>query len=128
MNDEEINKILVAIPENKFDEQEAKIKSQFWPKLRSYASSIPFAEDATAAYYCATDKRTPLKVRGTLVAALAYFIVPIDLVPDILAIVGFTDDLAVLTAAITLVQSHVTQEHREKAKTALSTDKGDMHN
>ena len=86
---------------------------------RSLLPQLPLAEDFAAAYFCATDKSTPMKVRGTLLAALAYFIMPIDLVPDILALVGFTDDIAVLTAALTLVQNHVTDEHREKARDAI---------
>ena len=86
-------------------------------------ADVPFAEDLAAAYFCATDTRTPLKVRGTLLAALAYFIVPTDMVPDFIAAIGFTDDLAVLTAALTLVQGHVTQEHREKAVSALEAAK-----
>ena len=122
MNKDEISKVLVSIPDEKVEQNETKIRIEFWPKLRSFASRIPFAEDAAAAYYCATDKKTPIKVRGTLLAALAYFVMPVDFVPDLLALVGFTDDLAVLTAAITLVQSHVTDEHRDKAKLALAEE------
>jgi len=119
MDEKEISKILVSVPDSRIEQKEAKVRAEFWPKLRSFAARIPFAEDAAAAYYCATDKKTPLKVRGTLLAALGYFILPIDMVPDILALVGFSDDLAVLTAAFTLVQSHITDEHREKAQKAL---------
>ena len=81
-----------------------------------------FSEDLAAAYFCATDAKTPMKVKGTLLAALAYFILPADMVPDFFAVVGFSDDLAVFTAAMTLVQAHVTDEHREKAKAALAVE------
>jgi len=117
-----IDKILLPVPAAKARERDKKVRAQFWSKLRAFANHIPFAEDLAAAYYCATDSNTPLKVRGTLLAALAYFILPADVVPDFFAVVGFSDDLAVFTAAMTLVQAHVTDDHREKARIALETD------
>ena len=80
---------------------------------------IPFVEELVAAYYCALDPQTPATVRTTLMAALAYFILPVDLIPDFIAGFGLTDDIAVLTAAITAVKSHITESHREAAKTFL---------
>lgn len=119
MDEKKIAEILAPVEIDKLKDREEKVRGQLWPKLRSFAAQLPMAENIAAAYYCATDSKTPLQVRGTLLAALAYFIVPIDMVPDILAFVGFTDDIAVLTTAISLVQSHVTDEHREKARIAL---------
>lgn len=119
----EIEAALAPVSANKMAEREEKVRSQFWPKFRSFAKHIPFAEDVVAAFFCATDAKTPLKVRGTLLAALAYFIVPLDVVPDILAFIGMGDDIAVLTAAFTLVQNHITDEHREKASNALRDEK-----
>jgi uncharacterized membrane protein YkvA (DUF1232 family) len=102
---------------NSDDEQ--KVKSQFWQKLAGNLARLPFAEEAIAAWYCAFDPATPLKVKGTLLGALAYFILPFDIIPDFILGLGFTDDLAVLMTAITLVKSNITQVHREKAKTIL---------
>ena len=123
MDETKLEKILLPVPAPRIRAREKKVKTHFWSKLRSFAAHVPFAEDLAAAYFCATDTRTPLKVRGTLLAALAYFIVPTDMVPDFIAAIGFTDELAVLTAALTLVQGHVTQEHREKAVSALEAAK-----
>jgi len=88
--------------------------------MRPLAGSIPFAEDAIASYYCAFDKQTPSHVRGALIAALAYFIVPTDLLPDFLPALGFGDDAAVFAATLQLVSSHIKPEHREAAKRAFS--------
>ena len=99
---------------------EQNVKSEFWPKLAANLARIPFAEDAVAAWYCAFDPATPLKVRGTLLGALAYFILPFDVVPDFILGLGFTDDLAVLVTAMTLVKSHITQAHRDKAAAVLN--------
>jgi NAD(P)-dependent dehydrogenase (short-subunit alcohol dehydrogenase family) len=57
----------------------------FWPKIRRLAARLPFAEDLLAAYYAATDPQTPTRVRAVLLAALAYFVTPADLIPDVLS-------------------------------------------
>jgi uncharacterized membrane protein YkvA (DUF1232 family) len=98
---------------------EAAIARDFWPKLKRSLARIPFAEDVLAAFYCAFDPATPLKVKGILLAALAYFIMPIDVIPDVLLGLGFTDDMAVLYTAISMIRSHMTQTHRDKAKETL---------
>jgi uncharacterized membrane protein YkvA (DUF1232 family) len=98
----------------------ARVREEFWPKIKNVAAKIPFAEDAIAAYYCTMDRETPLRVRGTLLAALAYFVMPVDVLPDMLPALGFTDDAAVLMMAFQLISSHIKPEHREAAKAALS--------
>lgn len=72
-----------------------------------------------AAYFCALDSRTPARVKAILLGAVAYFLLPTDAVPDFLAGLGFTDDAAVLLAAIRSVRPHITDDHREKARDAL---------
>jgi uncharacterized membrane protein YkvA (DUF1232 family) len=98
----------------------ARVREEFWPKIKNVVAKIPFAEDAIAAYYCTMDRETPLRVRGTLLAALAYFVMPVDVLPDMLPTLGFTDDAAVLMMAFQLISSHIKPEHREAAKAALS--------
>lgn len=98
---------------------EQNVQSDFWPKLTRNLARIPFAQDVVAAYYCAFDPATPFKVKGILVAALAYFILPFDVIPDFLLGLGFSDDLAVLVTAYGLVRSNITQAHRDKAKAKL---------
>lgn len=95
------------------------VEQGFWKKLLKFAGQIPFAEDLAAAYFCATDPATPLRVKGLLLAALAYFVAPIDAIPDFIAGIGFTDDAAVLAAAIALVAKHMKAEHRARARAAL---------
>ena len=71
------------------------------------------------AYKCAGHTRTPLRVKGILLAALGYFVLPADTIPDVLLGIGFTDDLAVLTAAISAVRAHITPAHKAAARDAL---------
>ena len=99
---------------------EETVRDGFWPKLAKVLANIPFAEEAVAAYYCAFDGATPLKVKGILLAALAYFVMPIDIVPDFILGLGFTDDMTVLITAISLIRTHMRPEHRDKARAALA--------
>jgi uncharacterized membrane protein YkvA (DUF1232 family) len=78
-----------------------------------------------AGYYCALDPATPLQVKAVLFGALAYFVLPIDLVPDVIAWLGFTDDAAVLYAAIRTVAPHIKDCHRAQARTAVDRLAGD---
>jgi uncharacterized membrane protein YkvA (DUF1232 family) len=98
---------------------EAHVRAGFWPKLRASVGSIPFAEDALAAYYCAFDRETPFVARATLWGALAYFVQPRDAVPDYLPVVGFADDAAALATAMRMIASHMKPEHRKAAKRKL---------
>ncbi len=101
-----------------------RVKSRFWKVFRKAARVIPFADELVAAYYSALDPATPHRVRLMLLAALAYFVLPIDSIPDILAGIGFSDDAAVLLATISLVRAHITPVHREAARRALAMNGG----
>ena len=99
---------------------EETVRRGFWRKLRRFAARLPFAEDLAAAYYCAFDRDTPLQVKAALLGALAYFVLPFDVVPDFLPIVGLGDDAAVLAGALKLVWSHIQPTHRAAARDALA--------
>lgn len=102
----------------KADEQ--AVRSGFWPKVARVAARLPFAEDLLAAYYCAFDRRTPTHVRVILLGALAYFVMPVDVVPDLLPMLGYTDDAAVLAAALKAVTDAIRPEHRDAARRKLA--------
>jgi uncharacterized membrane protein YkvA (DUF1232 family) len=95
------------------------LKRRFWDKLRRVAGRIPFAEDLVAAFYCATDPSTPSRVKLILIGAIAYFVLPTDAVADLLPLIGFADDAAVLAAAVMQVAGSITEEHRNQARKAL---------
>jgi uncharacterized membrane protein YkvA (DUF1232 family) len=97
-----------------------RVRREFWQKARRVAARLPFAEDLLAAYYCAFDRATPVQVKAALVGALAYFVLPVDAVPDVLPFVGFTDDAAVLLTALRMVGAHMRPEHRDAARAALA--------
>jgi uncharacterized membrane protein YkvA (DUF1232 family) len=102
-------------------EDEQTLRQRFWRKLRTLALRLPFAEDLLAAYYCAFDRQTPAHVKAALVGAVAYFVLPADVIPDVLPVIGYTDDAAMLAAAFRLVAAHITPDHREAARRKLES-------
>ena len=99
---------------------EAYVRRGFWAKVRRIAASLPFVEDLLTAYYCTFDRATPRHVQAALLGALAYFVLPFDVIPDMLPVLGFADDAAVLATALRLVASHIKPAHREAAKRAMA--------
>ncbi|HTH18070.1 MAG TPA: YkvA family protein [Magnetospirillum sp.] len=93
----------------------------FWDKVRRTAGRVPFIDQVLAIWFCATDPATPTRVKAILFGAIAYFILPFDAIPDFVVGLGYTDDLAVLTAAVRAVLPYITDQHRDKARTVLET-------
>jgi uncharacterized membrane protein YkvA (DUF1232 family) len=106
----------------KLERDRELVKARFFDKLRGVLGRIPFVDDVLATYYCAMDSRTPTFVKAIMFGALAYFITPMDVIPDVIAGLGFTDDASVLTAAIAVIGKYVLPEHREKARQWLRTE------
>jgi uncharacterized membrane protein YkvA (DUF1232 family) len=106
-------------PADRLAQDRESVRRRFWSKLKRVAAQLPFAEDLLAAYYCAFDSHTPRHVQAALLGAIAYFILPFDFVPDMLPMLGFTDDAAVLATALRMVVTHITPEHRDAARAAL---------
>lgn len=119
MDDVKIGEILLPGENDRQEERESVVRAKFWPKLKRVMTKVPFARDAAAAYYCAIDRDTPLRAKGIILAALAYFIMPMDAVPDVLAVIGFTDDIAVITAALAMIRAHIKMEHYDAAAAML---------
>jgi uncharacterized membrane protein YkvA (DUF1232 family) len=109
-----------AADAGKFAHDEETVRRGFWSKVRRVGARLPFAEDLLAAYYCAFDRETPLQVKAALVGALAYFVLPFDVMPDVMPLLGFADDAAVLATALRLVASHLRPEHRAAARRVLA--------
>lgn len=99
---------------------ETRVTQGFWPKIIKVAAQIPFATDAISVWYCARDPATPRAAKAMMMAGLAYFVLPTDAIPDILGIVGFTDDAAVFAALMAVVGKHLKPIHRQAADDLLS--------
>jgi uncharacterized membrane protein YkvA (DUF1232 family) len=95
------------------------VKRYFWKRFLRVAGRIPFAEDILAAYFCALDPTTPGRVRGILLAALAYFVLPFDIIPTFFIAIGLMGDAAVIAGAIRMVSRHIKPRHYKRARQVL---------
>src|ERR1700760_3920936 len=111
-------------PADRLAQDRESVRRRFWTKFKRVVAQLPFAEDLLAAYYCAFDKRTPRHVQAKLLGAIAYFILPFDFIPDMLPVLGFTDDAAVLATALRMVATHITPDHRAAARATLQRGLG----
>ncbi|MBC8241277.1 MAG: DUF1232 domain-containing protein [Alphaproteobacteria bacterium] len=116
--------MMMMMPDTDNDEEE-QVTSGLIDKVRHTLGRVPFAEQALAAWCCATDTATPKHVKAILVGALAYFIMPLDTIPDIIAGLGFTDDAAIFWLAWNRVNAHVTTQHMDDAKRLLTRLSGE---
>ncbi|MGR5547973.1 YkvA family protein [Vibrio sp. DNB22_12_1] len=95
----------------------------FWRKMKN---SVKKAGEEVAvmgikSWLAMTDSSTAVRHKAILGGALAYFVLPTDMVPDVLAGVGFTDDMAALTLAANSVGSAITEQHEEQAREKLGS-------
>lgn len=93
-------------------------ESQFWKKLQHHASRAGFelVEKALTLYFVLQKPDLPAWARSSVIGALGYFLWPMDTVPDFMPLVGFSDDLTVLAAALTAIAMHVDDDVRQRAK------------
>lgn len=122
MDDVKIGEILLPGEESEQEARAKRVRNRFWPTMKRAMRQLPFSRDVVAAYYCAMDPATPLRTRGILLGALAYFVLPFDFVPDMFAVVGFSDDIAVLTAAFAAISGQIKDRHYTKADDALKEE------
>src|ERR1700732_4745270 len=114
-------------PADRLAQDRESVRKQFWRKLKRVAAKLPFAEDLLAAYYCAFDRQTPRHVQAALLGAIAYFILPFDFIPDMLPVLGFTDDAAVLATASRVGASPIAAGHPAAPRAALRQLKGEAN-
>lgn len=98
---------------------EVRVQKGFWPKVRRTAARIPFARQLVSVWFAARDPETPTAAKGIMLGALAYFVLPVDAIPDIFAGIGFTDDAAVITALIATLGANIKRRHKDQADAAL---------
>ncbi len=92
------------------------VRDGFLTKARQLLGKIPLGQDTVAMYFVMIDKQTPTWVKGTVGAALAYFVMPIDAVADVIPFVGLVDDAGVLAATLSAVSAFVTDKHQQQAQ------------
>ncbi|WP_235560896.1 DUF1232 domain-containing protein [Bacillus sp. FJAT-28004] len=92
------------------------VEEGFWAKVKRHAAKVPFAKEVVTLYYCSADPKTPLSAKVTAIGALAYWILPLDLIPDFVPVAGFVDDATAVFIAYRSISGQITDDHREKAE------------
>ncbi len=98
-----------------------------WEKVTSNAKSIGsgLIYKAFQLYYVLENPNCPTKIKAGIVGALGYLISPIDFIPDLLPVVGYTDDAAAIAAALALAQMYIDDDVKWKAKRKIADLLGD---
>lgn len=106
--------------QNEFES--AYSEDSFWRKLGAYARAAgrEVVEKALLLYYAAQQEKAPAWAKGTIAAALGYFIVPLDAVADLTPAVGYADDLGVLVLAIAAVATYINDDVRARTADTMA--------
>ena len=91
-------------------------------KAKRLFARLPFVRHVVAMVYAVRDPETPFWSKAILAGALMYFLMPLDLIPDFIAGVGFTDDAAVVATALKAVSTIMLPRHYEAAEAFLRGD------
>ncbi|NYT58598.1 DUF1232 domain-containing protein [Alcaligenaceae bacterium] len=94
---------------------------RFWQKLSPRAQSLSrgVLEKALYLYYAVQSANTPKWAKRVIYGALGYFIFPLDAIPDLAPLIGYTDDLSIMAAALATVAFYITPEVKEQAHLKL---------
>ncbi|QYJ90261.1 YkvA family protein [Shewanella halotolerans] len=105
---------------------EAKIEGYsddgFWHKVKQFAKQAgrEVIDNALCLYYAAQRPDTPKWAKTVIFGALAYFITPLDAIPDLTPVVGFSDDLGALAAALAMVSMYIDDKVKQQAAAKTS--------
>lgn len=83
--------------------------------VKHIGKNLTFLRQALILFFCLQDKKTPIYVKAVIAGALGYLILPTDAIPDVIAGLGWLDDVAILGAALKIANSYITDVHKEKA-------------
>ncbi|MBW7983008.1 YkvA family protein [Enterobacillus tribolii] len=108
--------------DNKFTRADDFNEGSFWHKTVAAAkkAGIEVIEKSLWLYFAAQRPDTPIWAKSTIYAALAYFVLPIDAIPDAIPAVGFTDDMGVLAGALGAVGMHIDSDVKQQTKDKMS--------
>lgn len=103
-------------------------EKSFWEKIKKYSrtAGVKVVYASLLLFYSMKDKSVSVKSKLIIAAALGYFILPTDAIPDLTPILGFSDDLGVLLFALTQIASNITPEVKKNARKKLNDWFGDV--
>lgn len=104
-----------------FDPGDDENVESLWEKIGTFfvQAGKELIELVLTMFYVAQDEETPPWVKALVVSAIAYFLMPVDAIPDALPAIGFTDDAGVVAAVVAAIATHIADKHREQAKAKM---------
>ncbi len=96
-------------------------EDSFWTKVKTCARAIGAAllEEALVLYYAWRDPEMPVWAKAAIISALGYLVCPVDAIPDVIPVIGYTDDAGVLAAVIAMLNVYLKEEHRQHAQAVV---------
>ena len=112
-----------SLKENKEEYEKHYNDISFWNKVLSMAkkAGLKLIYIALLLYYTLQSRNVSTKDKAIIYGALGYFILPIDIIPDYIPIIGYTDDMSILIYAYNRIKSNIDDNIREKAKHKLNS-------
>lgn len=104
------------------EEEVSVTKAKLWSKITKYAqkAGVKIIYSVLLMWYAYERKDTPAWAKRIVLGALAYFISPIDFIPDLAPFLGFTDDLGVLGMGLVAIAAYINEDVRSNARERLS--------
>ncbi len=109
--------------ENPYSEYKHKFSvARFWKKLVRVSKrlGVKAVYSCLLLFYAYKRKETPSWAKNIVLGTLGYFLSPIDLVPDLTPIIGYTDDIGVLSFGVITIAAYIDEEVRKKARKSVS--------
>jgi uncharacterized membrane protein YkvA (DUF1232 family) len=105
----------------KYEESESPLHFSLWEKIRKYAkkAGMPLIYCVLLLFYSLKDENVPKSAKIIITGAIGYFILPIDAIPDILPLTGYSDDFGLIILALTQIAIYMTEETKIKSKEKL---------
>lgn len=96
-------------------------ESRLLKKIQAFArqAGLKTVYSVLLLYYAFTRKETPVWAKNIIIGVLGYFIAPFDALPDLTPIIGYTDDLGVLSFGLVTIACYINQDVRIKARKKL---------
>lgn len=110
------------LKEKEANERTPYSEEAFWGKIKKFGkkAGCKVVYAALLLFYCLKDKKVPPWAKTVIIGALAYWISPLDAIPDLMPVAGYTDDLGTLLAALGVVATHINDDIRQKARVKLN--------
>ena len=105
------------VPEDVTKYEKNYSESGFWKKVGSLGKKV--LKPALTLYYVMKSPDVPFTIKTTIAGALGYLILPLDLIPDVVTVAGYTDDAAALLAVLKMCDSYVTPEIKAQTNAKL---------